>query len=644
MAKRLPTSLFLLGAVFLFLSVYIFLMMNLESNVRQLSHYVEAQSFEQPSAIQRHTEVTRGIFTDREEDEKEVQVVPPSKREPVEPTKAAQPPRPLRPRNSANDPVMKAMQLGAYKDSFEDLDRLERLSHYPKDPSDSPSYTYVGGSCPEIPNYAVIKPKCSKGSKHFLNRIAKKLEAVDKPDVPNENLALEPDMVCRPLHKYERVDWPPFNDYCQVVQQDPLQINQMVVFSREPADRLLGGFIRMGWTSPSLPEGKINDLPDDCHEIIKEEPRLYHHFYKSDFRTWKAGIYLGGASKMFECFTWIKEVFDCKVPQQWSLMRESAHQIVRKDFLPMTVKKYQKKVGDKCLRYNDILPQTYVLNLPDQCVEFFEYINDNMVPSELQKWMVKSPSVHRGAGVNVLHAGNFNELLGKFKRGASCYRSWPQTAPLVQEFVKDAHLINGRKFHLRVYMLFASTRPKLAYFIPVFLVRRAFQDFDPDSTDKSAALTNRHLAERLGFEDDSLLTPEMLGNYLYQAGEIADPKWIDTILRPNLRTAIAHLVNAIELTDRDQSRFDFLGLDILLRKDFRVTIMEVNYRPAAHEKPIKKKKLIFDNMAKIMTQIIVDGKRTIADIDAGFFEPIYDETLKGPERFFGNLNDACYFE
>mmetsp|Transcript_13532 Transcript_13532/g.14998 ORF Transcript_13532/g.14998 Transcript_13532/m.14998 type:complete len:280 (-) Transcript_13532:58-897(-) len=262
----------------------------------------------------------------------------------------------------------------------------------------------------------------------------------------------------------------------------------------------------------------------------------------------------------------------------------------------------------------------------------------------LVDWMIKQANVHRGQGIEVLTDKNWNRWLDVFEEGKGCVAPYRGPEIIAQRYVKDLLFIEGRKFHMRTYMVVVHVNPTITYFVPLFLVRRAFEDFDPNSADLSKALSNRNFAGNLGVKDDSLLTAEFMQDYFYKDGTFSDPKWVTNQLVPKLRRLQAHVANAWPIKPTAKSRFELMGLDILMRANLEVNLLEVNRIPVLHNEPIKLKEEVMDTMASIMTQVVVEGKSRSKDIDSGIYMPIYDQNETGSDRYFGVLNEQCYFE
>jgi prolyl 4-hydroxylase len=163
-------------------------------------------------------------------------------------------------------------------------------------------------------------------------------------------------------------------------------------------------------------------------------------------------------------------------------------------------------------------------------------------------WYVKLPYASGGRGIRILSS---QELIETELENV-----------VIQEAIRDVLLIEQRKFTLRLYVL--VNRGKLYLFDEGFAVLHAV-DYDPDSRDPEVQFAHE------GYMDPASGLRLLVASHL--------PQW-----KSILQNSAATLTRVFEVfRDRlrhEQDRhFCLFGVDLLVREDYSVVLVEINDRP-----------------------------------------------------------------
>ena len=274
--------------------------------------------------------------------------------------------------------------------------------------------------------------------------------------------------------------------------------------------------------------------------------------------------------------------------------------LYRKDQAGRSVVEYSKKYVDRpqCFNEHKFFPKTWILNEVDQCKAFFEIFNSKQYQKlKKERGLVYirkiGANAHQGSGVFPVNTEEEQSIREKYANGALCGQVKKNN--LIQYAVWNPLLINGRKFDFRMFMLVASSNPLITYYHDGFL-RISLRDYDPDSKEPGAILTNIALSKPFfdeatkngtynGFTKDELMGQvfwmmPQLADYLLKTGKVTDPNWLDNYLRPEFKKAMVHLMRMAQHTFAPQSSlFEIYGLDFMLDDNLNLWFIEANIQP-----------------------------------------------------------------
>ena len=384
--------------------------------------------------------------------------------------------------------------------------------------------------------------------------------------------------------------------------------------------------------------------------------------------------------------------------------------LYKKSYVSQNLVEYGENYESRpqCFDFNNLFLKTYVLKYEDQCNNFFKRFNSRKYQELKQErgvvYMRKIGSgVHQGKGVFPVTETDEQKIRTMYENGKLCGEI--KENYIMQTFIHNPLLFDGRKGDLRVFLLVASTNPLIAFYHDGFF-RISLHDYDVNSDEKGAYLTNLDLSEKF-FEyarvngtykgmtekelrDNALWNYDKLGKNLYDLGRTQDPNWSNNFLRPSFKKAMVHLLRAGQDSFLKRSTlFEIMALDFMLDEDLNLWFIEANTKPGLEGSSDEIKQLFVgllkdtmdivfgllrsrtkriinyvnrmtrDSKAKMISESEVQitdlpmRLREFREISKNSFEPEYeprstnnftriiDENLEGAERYFGLLSEEC---
>ena len=268
----------------------------------------------------------------------------------------------------------------------------------------------------------------------------------------------------------------------------------------------------------------------------------------------------------------------------------STYQIGLKDNMYKHYKIY-KRLFPKLYNFT---PDTYIL--PNDA-EIFENIYKK---NKKTLWIVKPVNMSRGRGVHLLK--DENELKELIKK------SYEENAipDLLSRYLDKPHLINNKKYDLRIYVLVTSFSPLRFYIYYNGLVRFATEDYKKGNYDniyihitnysinknnlnyKSNQKNNKEIEEEEENEeedDSSKWSLVEYRNYFKKLGltDTMNDIWkqIEDIIIKSLITVANDNSKEISVS-KTSSLFELYGYDILIDESFKAWLIEVNVNPSLH--------------------------------------------------------------
>jgi len=210
-------------------------------------------------------------------------------------------------------------------------------------------------------------------------------------------------------------------------------------------------------------------------------------------------------------------------------------------------------------------PRVYAM--PEECFDLYQAAARH--PDK--RWILKPKNSSRGRGVRVLRDVAAAPLSSRF---------------LVQDYIDRPHLMNARKYVLRLYVLVTSVEPLRVYFYREGFAKLASEPYDADDPDNPFSnLTNPDInAENTGVEAPVVFVT--LADYR---------KWLragghdDAALFAKIRDLLVLTMIAARDKMRTRTRavgadtsgcYELLGVDCLIDADLKPWILECNLSPS----------------------------------------------------------------
>jgi len=331
-------------------------------------------------------------------------------------------------------------------------------------------------------------------------------------------------------------------------------------------------------TMPYINGGMLKSLRGQSIHDIRLDTQVY--FMSAEFRR--------EINKQFACTT---QAFN-HIPGHSSLYR--------KDYVTQGVIKYIKKYENipQCGSGDYYFPPTLALDDEEQCVQFFKHFNSEAYQQQKRERNIVyfrkiGANAHMGQGVFPVDSKEEAKIRNQYKNGSLCGQDFSNN--LMQYYIHNPLLVNGRKSDFRVYYLIASTNPMIVYYNDGYFSISLTQ-FESNSTEKGTFLTNARIAHEY-FKDsqntgkfsnmteddlweDTVWTFETFQNYLLGQGLISDNKWLENYLRPELMKMVAHSIRMSQHSfAKRSSLFEIYGVDVVIDKDLKVWFIEANANP-----------------------------------------------------------------
>uniref|UniRef100_A0A8C8ZI74 Tubulin tyrosine ligase like 10 n=1 Tax=Prolemur simus TaxID=1328070 RepID=A0A8C8ZI74_PROSS len=172
------------------------------------------------------------------------------------------------------------------------------------------------------------------------------------------------------------------------------------------------------------------------------------------------------------------------------------------------------------------------------------------------------------------------------------YRRMPFRAPqarVVQRYIQNPLLLEGKKFDVRSYLVIACATPYMVFFAHGY-ARLTLNLYDPHSCDLSGHLTNQFMQKKsplyVLLKEDTVWSMDHLNRYIndnFRKVKGLPRDWVFTTFTKRMQQIMAQCFLAVKSKlECKLGYFDLIGCDFLIDENFKVWLLEMNSNPALH--------------------------------------------------------------
>lgn len=200
-------------------------------------------------------------------------------------------------------------------------------------------------------------------------------------------------------------------------------------------------------------------------------------------------------------------------------------------------------------------------------------------------YIVKPENSLSRTGVGVVR--NYLELMSHLDH-YSDYQEW-----IIQDYIDNPLLFNNKKFHFRIYVIYVQTENSTtAYLSKNGFIYTANKEFESDTFDPNIVLSGENSKNNVFYIPEDFT--RSFGKQVWD--NMVFPQ-IVKITRETIRSTVEHL----KCPTKKQKCFKILGYDILINKDFKCFLAEINARNVSYKYPNQKfKDTFYKNILKLV--------------------------------------------
>ena len=258
--------------------------------------------------------------------------------------------------------------------------------------------------------------------------------------------------------------------------------------------------------------------------------------------------------------------------------------MIRKADLARNLHRYGASQSPGPFSHADFFQPTYCLNDAEERTAFVRQLPEVDHPDNL--WILKPSNLSRGLGIKIVW--DFAWLRKELREhGEITFRFEGRTLEyVIQRYIKNVLLLDGKKSDIRIYWLIASLDPLLVLMYPegrahVTLLPYKLDDF----ANPLIHMTNAYQQKKHGgYIPDAVLKWSFPRLQEYLSNEKGAPgNFLGEVLRPRLRQSLAYVVRAsIERLKQTPSSGFFFGLygaDFILDDQLTPWLTEIQKGP-----------------------------------------------------------------
>ena len=214
------------------------------------------------------------------------------------------------------------------------------------------------------------------------------------------------------------------------------------------------------------------------------------------------------------------------------------------------------------------VPVTYDLSDPYDFMKFVS-VTSNSPPTT--KWILKPFALNQGIGISIV------SNLPQFRKDLHSGRESKQK--VIQLYIAQPMLIDGRKFDIRYYVLVARCKPLVVLRYEEYYIRRSLNAFSLESDNLLTHLTNAHQQKsHPDFEEQKETSIWSKAQFTAHF----DPAVVSAIEASIISIISRLFAFVVPMMDQKLGSFELLGLDFMVENTGKVYMLEANSNPALY--------------------------------------------------------------
>ena len=257
--------------------------------------------------------------------------------------------------------------------------------------------------------------------------------------------------------------------------------------------------------------------------------------------------------------------------------------MIRKAELARHLERYAPRATAEPLSLDDFYQPTWCLTDPGVAEAFVATLPEHDTPENL--WILKPNSLSMGRGVRPVW--KFDWLRKALRTDAEIRFRYEgrEHEYILQRYIRDVLLLNGRKSEIRIYWLIASLDPLLVFMYPEGTARLTLEPFRLDDfTNPLIHITNAYQQKKHGNTEGAELKWDFarLERFL-ETEKGVGPDYLSQHLRPRLRQCLAYAVraclNTLRHTPSAGHFFGVYGADFIIDEQLNPWLTEIQKGP-----------------------------------------------------------------
>ncbi|WIY26196.1 ATP-grasp domain-containing protein [Parasedimentitalea psychrophila] len=342
-------------------------------------------------------------------------------------------------------------------------------------------------------------------------------------------------------------------------------------------------------------------------------------YFDSSSRAARKAMHLEGLKETSQhrdaAILWLRKNYKRQIgklgPHQLINHFQNESAIINKGYLTETLAQHDQQRTKNSLEMSQFYRESYRLYDPAERQMFFSQLPEIDTADNL--WIYKPGNNSRGRGIKIMW--QFDELRAQYAALGQQPITAKRDQGIMQRYINNPLLLEGRKSELRVYWLIASLDPLLVLLYPEATVRLNSLPYKLDDFDNQLVhVTNVYQQKNHPGYDPSVVLKwkfEDLGRYLSQQLGITDADFLQAKLIPQIR----RILHTVSLASRERLKlrypkqgdcFAVFGADLMLDQDLNPWLLEVQKSPGLSFSDVVKRDVIppmLGEAARIMLEI-----------------------------------------